>query len=210
MVQPQAVIFDIGNVLIGWSAERFYDARIGAARRKLFMAEVPVHAANLAVDAGAPFQATIYGLAEAHPAWADEIRWWHDDWLEMVTPVIEGSVVLLRALKARGVPVFALTNFGRETFALAQATFDFLNAFDRAYVSGHLGVIKPDPAIYAHVEEECGLPPGGLLFVDDKAENIAAAQARGWQGHVMEDHDPRPFAARLVAEGLLTPAEAGL
>lgn len=210
MLQPQAVIFDIGNVLIGWNAERFYDARIGPERRALFMAEVPVHAANLAVDAGAAFQATIYGLAEAHPAWGAEIRWWHDDWLEMVTPVIEGSVLLLRALKARGVPVFALTNFGRETFALARATFDFLNEFDRAYVSADLGVIKPDPAIYAHVEQDCGLPPGALLFVDDKPENIAAAMARGWQGHVMENHDPQPFAARLVAVGLLTRAEAGL
>jgi 2-haloacid dehalogenase len=208
MLQPQAVIFDIGNVLIGWDAERFYDARIGQARREHFMAEVPIHAANIAVDAGAPFHATIYGLAERHPDWAPEIRWWHDHWLEMVGPVIHGSVDLLRALRAKGVPVFALSNFGRETFVLAAAEFDFLNEFDRTYVSGHLGVIKPDPAIYEMVERDLGMAPQALIFVDDKAENIDMALARGWRGHIFDGH--QGWARRLVAEGLLTQDEAGL
>ncbi|MGL6209933.1 MAG: HAD family hydrolase [Paracoccaceae bacterium] len=208
MLRPQAVIFDIGNVLITWNPEAFYDARIGADRRQRFMAEVPIHAANLAVDAGAPFRDTIYGLAEAHPDWATEIRWWHDDWLAMVDPVIEGSVTLLRALKAKGVPVFALTNFGRETFDIALARFDFLREFDRAYVSGHMEVIKPDPAIYAAVEKDCGIEPQALLFADDRPENIDAARARGWGGHLFDG--PEGWARRLVDEGLLTAREAGI
>ncbi len=208
MLQPQAVIFDIGNVLIEWQPERFYDARIGPERRRRFMAEVAIHAANLSVDAGAPFRATIYDLAEAHPGWATEIRWWHDDWVDMVTPVILGSVVLLRTLQAKGIPVFALSNFGRETITIARAQYDFLNEFDRAYVSGELGVIKPYPAIYEVVERDCGIPPDRLLFVDDKAENIDAALARGWGGHLFDG--PKGWAQRLVAAGLLTPTEAGL
>lgn len=208
MSQPQAVIFDIGNVLIEWNPDRFYDGRIGEARRKQFFAEVPIGAANLAVDAGAPFRATIAGLASAHPSWATEIMWWHDDWVEMVNPVIPHSVALLRALRAKGVPVFALTNFGDETYAFAQTRFDFLNEFDREYVSGRMKVIKPDPEIYRQVEADCGIAPEDLLFADDRAENIHAAQARGWRGHLF-DH-PAGWAERLVAEGLLTQMEAGL
>ncbi len=208
MLQPQAVIFDIGNVLISWNPEAFYDARIGADRRARFLADVPIHAANLAIDAGHGFRETIYGLAEAYPDWATEILWWHDDWRQMVHPVIPWSVDLLRALRARDVPVFALTNFGRETFRIALAEFDFLNEFDRAYVSGDLGVIKPDPAIYHIVEQDCGIAPGRLLFADDRAENIAAAQARGWAGHLFDG--PEGWARRLVADGLLTKMEAGL
>lgn len=206
MLQPQAVIFDIGNVLIGWNPDAFYDARIGADRRRALFAEVPIEAANLAVDGGAAFRATLYGLADAHPAWATEIRWWHDDWVQMVDPVIDHSVRLLRALRARGVPVFALTNFGDETFAFAQTRFDFLNEFDREYVSGRMRLLKPDPAIYAAVEADCGLPPAALIFVDDKPENIAAATARGWQGHVFTG--AQAWATRLVDLGLLTEAEA--
>jgi 2-haloacid dehalogenase len=201
MLQPQAVIFDIGNVLIEWNPERFYDGRIGAERRAAFMDQVPIHAANLAIDAGAKFRQTLVDLATAYPAWATEIMWWHDDWRLMVDPVIAQSVTMLRALRARSVPVFALTNFGAETFDYALTLFDFLNEFDRAYVSGKLGLIKPDPALYAHVEADCGIAPDRLLFVDDRPENIVAAARRGWRVHQFESAGG--FAARLLAEGLL-------
>ncbi len=205
MLQPQAVIFDIGNVLIEWHPERFYDGRIGAERRVAFMDQVPIHAANLAIDAGAPFRQTLVDLAADYPAWAVEIMWWHDDWRLMVDPVITRSVAMLRALRKRGVAVFALTNFGAETFDYALTQFDFLNEFDRAYVSGKLGLIKPDPALYAYVEGDCGIAPDRLLFVDDRPENIVAAARRGWRVHQFESASG--FAARLVAEGLLQEAD---
>ena len=75
-------------------------------------------------------------------------------------------------------PVFALTNFGSYSFAYAETQYDFLSEFDREYVSGRLGVIKPDPRIYA--DRRGGLRicrPRRLLFTDDKADNIAAAAA---------------------------------
>lgn len=204
----QAVVFDIGNVLIEWNPERFYDWQIGRAAREAMFAEVDLHAMNDAVDRGAPFAETVQALAEATPDWADEIRMWHDNWLDMASPRIDGSVALLRALRARGVPVFALTNFGIQTFAVAQKEYDFLNEFDRAWVSGHMGVIKPDPQIYAMLESDSGVAPGGLLFTDDRADNIAAAAARGWQTHHFDGW--QGWARRLVDAGLLTAQEAGL
>ena len=169
-------------------------------------AAVDLHAMNDAVDRGAPFRDTIYAHAERHPEWRDAIRRWHDDWIQMASPAIPHSVRLLRKLRGKGVPVFALTNFGIDSFALAQTRYEFLSEFDRAYVSGHMAVIKPDPGIFAMVEAECGLRPGALIFTDDRADNIAAAAARGWQTHHFTG--PEGWAARLVAEGLLTPQEA--
>lgn len=201
-----AVVYDIGNVLLGWNPEAMYDARIGVDARRRFFAEVPIHAANVAMDAGAPFHATLDALATRHPQWRREVEWWRDDWLATLGPVIEPSIALLRALRRRGVPVFALTNFGAETFELARAAHPFLAEFDRAYVSGRMGVIKPDPAIYAAVEADCGLPPERLLFTDDRAENIAAAGARGWRTHLFDG--PEGWAARLVDAGVLTATEA--
>jgi len=202
----EAVVFDIGRVLIEWEPERFYDSRIGAARRKQLFAQVPLHKVNLEIDRGAPFRASVYRLAEQHPAWQREIRWWHDCWLEMVPRAIPHSVRLMQALQARGMPVFALSNFGAETFELACAAYPALRGFDHTFVSAHLKTIKPDPEIYAILERKTGVAPERLLFTDDRPENIKAARLRGWQTHLFTA--PGPFAARLVQEGLLTQQEA--
>ena len=202
----QAVVFDIGNVLIEWQPERFYDARIGPERRRAMFAALDLHGMNDRVDRGEDFLATVTDFARANPDWSDEIQLWHDAWSQMAGPVIPHSVRLLRALRARGVPVFALSNFGVAPFATAETTYDFLSEFDRRYISGHMGVIKPEPDIYARVEADSGVAPGALLFIDDRADNIAAAEARGWVTHHFDG--PEGLARRLVSEGLLTDAEA--
>ena len=206
MSRPEAVIFDIGNVLIQWQPERFYDTVMDRAERIRMFSEVDLHGMNEAIDRGAPFRDTIYEFAARHPQWEAKIRLWYHNWIDMASPQIPHSVRLLRALRKRGVPVFALTNFGDETFSHAEPSYPFLSEFDRAYVSGRLKVTKPDPRIYEIVEADCGLAPDGLLFTDDRAENIAVAASRGWGVHHFEE--PAGLAARLVADGLLDERDA--
>ncbi|MHA6264066.1 HAD family hydrolase [Arenibacterium sp. CAU 1754] len=205
-MKPQAVIFDIGNVLIEWQPERFYDAEIGEARRRAMFAEVDLHGMNDRVDMGGHFTETIYGAAETYPDWRDEIRMWHDRWIELATPAIDHSVRLMRALRAKGVPVYSLTNFGIQSYDHAATFYPFLREFDRDYISGHMQVIKPDPRIYEMVEHDCGIPPEALIFTDDRTDNIAMADSRGWQTHLFQG--PQGWADRLVAEGLLDRSEA--
>lgn len=202
----KAVVFDIGWVLIEWAPESVYDRLIGQERRIALFDQVPLFEVNLDVDRGAPFEASFQDLAEAYPDWADEIALWPKHWSEFVSPQIDHSVRLLRALRAKGVPVFALTNFGDETFDRAQAMYPFFTEFDRRYVSGRLKMVKPDAEIYAAVERDSGFAPEDLIFTDDSPKNIAAAAARGWQTHLFEG--PQGWADRLVAEGLLTLQEA--
>ncbi len=204
----KAVVFDIGNVLTSWQPEAFYDRVIGEDRRRALFAAVDLHHMNDLIDRGAGFRETIYDWAANHPAWRDEVRMWHDRWIELASPRIEGSIALLRVLRGKGVPVFALTNFGVSSFEYAMTQMDFLHEFDRLYVSGRMGVIKPEARIYEIVEEDCGIAPAGLIFADDRADNIAAAAARGWLTHHFDGWEG--WARRLVAEELLTEAEAGL
>ena len=201
-----AVIFDIGNVLIEWQPERYYDRVIGYDRRKKMFAEVDLHGMNDRVDRGENFTNVIYETADATPAWRDEIRMWHDNWIELATPPIDRSIRLLRALRGKGVPVYALSNFGIESFAYAETKYPFLGEFDKRYISGHMAVIKPDPLIYQMVEDDCGHAPGSLLFADDRYDNIAEADRRGWKTHLFAG--AKGWADRLVEEGLLTEAEA--
>jgi 2-haloacid dehalogenase len=73
-------------------------------------------------------------------------------------------------------------------------------------ISGDLRTMKPDAPIYEHIEAISGLTGADLLFTDDKAENCAAADLRGWKTHLFIE--PQGFADRLVTEGLLTKEEA--
>ncbi len=206
MPMIQAVVFDIGNVLIRWQPEQFYDRVIGPEKRKQMFADVDLHGMNERVDLGEDFTKTIYDTAKDFPKWRDEIRLWHDRWIEMAQPAIEHSVTLLRALRARDIPVFALSNFGIGSFDHAKTVYDFLVEFDRSYISGHMGITKPSPEIYQHVERDSGIAPAGLLFADDRLDNIQAADARGWKTHHFSE--PQGFADRLIAEGLLDKAAA--
>lgn len=206
MSRIDAVVFDIGQVLIEWDPEGFYDGVIGDARRRQLFSEVDLDGMNRQVDLGADFKKTIYDMADRHPDWRDEVRLWHDRWIEMATPAIDHSVQLLRALRTKGVTVFALSNFGVGSFDHAETYYPFFGEFDRRYVSGHLRMMKPDPRIYEVLETDSGVAPAALLFTDDRPENIAVAAERGWQTHLFEG--PGGWAERLVAEGLLSAEEA--
>jgi len=202
----EAVIFDIGNVLIEWQPECYYDTIMLREDREAMFAEVDLHGMNDVIDRGGPFRETIYEWAERYPRWSDKIRLWHDDWIKMAAPEIPHSLRLMKALQGRGVPVYSLTNFGIGSFDYACSFYPFLRDFDRPYVSGHMGVTKPDPTIYEMVEADSGLSGAQILFTDDRADNIATAHMRGWKTHLFEG--PDGWANRLVAEGLLTESEA--
>lgn len=196
------MVFDIGRVLIGWDPEGFYDRVIGPKARTRLFAEVDLHGMNLRIDAGEGFLGPVAEMAARYPHWADAIMLWHDRWLDLVTGPIPRSVAMMRALKRAGVPVLALTNFGNETLKIAKARFDFLNEFDRMFLSAELRLLKPDPAIYAALELGTGYAPQRLFFTDDRPENCAAAAARGWHTHVFDG--PEGLEKALLAHGLLT------
>jgi len=200
-----AVVFDIGRVLIDWQPEAFYDRTIGADRRAALFSEVDLHGMNRTVDLGVDIETAVEGLAAQHPGWAAEIRLWNSHWLEMASPEISGTPDLLKAVKATGIPVFALTNFGTATFARATEAYPFFALFDRSYVSAHLNLMKPDPAIYEVVERDSGIAPDRLIFTDDSLPNIEAAAARGWKTHHFTG--AAGWAARLIAEGILSEDE---
>jgi 2-haloacid dehalogenase len=202
MQAAKAVVFDIGNVLVEWHPEKLYGRLIpDPAARAAFFAESGVEAMNLEVDRGAPFPGHIEAHAERNPRHAEMIRAWARHWHEMFHPAIPGTVTLLRALRRRGVPVHALSNFGAESFERARQLYPFLDEFDIPVISGRERTIKPEPRIYAILEERTGLAGDALLFADDREENIAAARARGWHGHLFRD--PDGLARELRAHGLI-------
>jgi len=198
---PRAVIFDVGNVLVQWRPERVYERLVpDAAARAALFARVDFDAMNLRGDRDGRLADEVAALAARHPDDAPEIIAWHDCWAEMFSPPIAGSFALLAALKAGGVRVVALTNFAADTWERAGEIYPALRDFDDAVVSGRERAVKPEPRIYDILEARTGLLGADLFFTDDRADNIAAAAARGWRTHLFEGAEG--LAAALRAQHL--------
>ena len=71
--------------------------------------------------------------------------------------------------------------------------------FDQVFYSHHIGHRKPDPECYAHVTAVLDVHPQDILFIDDMAINIRAAQEAGWSGVV---HDPKEDIVNNIDEYL--------
>jgi HAD superfamily hydrolase (TIGR01509 family) len=174
------VVFDIGNVLLRWNPRDLYRNRFeDEARMERFLATALSMDFVAHTDIAPDFGAAVEARARAFPEFADQLRLFHRRWIETIGGPIEENVALLRRLKAAGRPVHALSNFARETFALVEQEYDFLSDFDVAVISGHVGVVKPDPRIYEILFERVGRLPSELLFIDDSAANVRASEAAG-------------------------------
>ena len=58
---------------------------------------------------------------------------------------------------------------------------DFYQCFEKVYYSFEMGMRKPEPEIFTRILNNNGLLPKQTLFVDDKKQNIDAAEALGIQ-----------------------------
>ncbi|OHT18903.1 HAD family hydrolase [Edaphosphingomonas haloaromaticamans] len=198
-----AVIFDVGHVLFDWHPRNLY-ARLIPDRAALedFLARVVTFEWHSQHDAGRPFAETSAELATLHPEYAPLIAQFGPRFGEMVPGPIPGSPEIVAALDEAGVPLFALTNFSAEFWPPFRA--DHATLFDRfrdILVSGEEKLVKPDPEIFRRAMARFGLAPGEALFVDDRADNVAAGEAAGLIGHHFRDAPT--LRADLVARGLL-------
>ena len=100
----------------------------------------------------------------------------------MLGGAIKDTVEILANLKKNNVPLYILSNWSAETFPKAQAIFDFLKWFDGQIISGEVGLIKPDPAIYRLLLNTYNLSPNNTIFIDDKIANVGAAKRMGIKG----------------------------
>jgi len=181
--QRSIVVFDLGGVLIDWNPRHLYRKLIAdEAAMETFLATVCTQTWNERQDAGRTFAEAAALLRAQHPHHAELIDAYGARFDEMMKGPIEGSVIILETLHRAGVPLFALSNWSRETFPLAERRFDFLKLFRGRVISGEVGMIKPDPRIFAHLLERFEIAAGDAVYIDDNARNATAATALGMHG----------------------------
>ena len=174
------VVFDIGNVLVRWNPRNLFRKTMKdeARMERLLSTALAMDFVSL-TDIVADFSKAVAERAKAFPEFAHELHLFDERWVETIGGPIEENVALMRRLKAAGRPVYALSNFATVKYAIARKMFDFLNDFDHAVISGHVGAAKPDPRIFEILFKQVGRRPEELLFVDDSLKNVEAARALG-------------------------------
>jgi 2-haloacid dehalogenase len=202
-INLDAILFDLGGVLIDWNPRYLYRPLFGGddAALEQFIATVVAPEWNRQMDAGKPFDDAIAERQREFPAHAELIALWKTGWPSMLGDAIAETVEVLDALRGSGLRLYALTNWSAETFPLARARFPFLGWFQDIVVSGEVKLAKPDPRIFELAIERCGLTPRSTVFIDDHAPNIRTAQALGL--HALRFEHPRGLRDDLRRLGLL-------
>ncbi len=178
------VVWDIGRVLVEWDLALIYREAIpDAAERARFVAEVVSESWHAQHDAGVTHAEMVAARQAEFPHYADLIALYATNWLASVPGPVAGTHDLVARLTARGVPQFAITNFGVDAWNLFRPTFPILDHLQDIVVSGAERLVKPDAAMFRHAAQRFGRAPETMLFIDDNAANIAAARALGWQVH---------------------------
>src|SRR4029079_342732 len=96
---------------------------------------------NLEQDRGRSFTVAVNLLVKEHPPeWHPMIRPFDNEWQETISGPIDGSVAILKALKAGQVPVYAITNWNQHKFRESLERFAFLNNFEGIVVSADKGL----------------------------------------------------------------------
>ena len=180
----QAVVFDVGRVIIEWDMRLLFAKLIDDAEElDWFLANVVTEEWHFQHDAGRPLAEMVPERQAAFPKYADHLDAYRSRFLETIPGRVPGTAELIERLDDRGVPLFAITNFGAEFWEMFEPTEPILERFRDIVVSGREKLAKPDPAIFGLAAARFGYEPQAMLFIDDNAANIEAASALGWQTH---------------------------
>ncbi|SAL59409.1 HAD family hydrolase [Caballeronia humi] len=202
----KAVVFDFGGVLIDWKREYVYSRLIpDETERRWFLDNVCKMEWVVQQDGGQTIADGTTELIATFPEHEALIRAFYERWHEMLGGVLADGLALVDALDGVHMPLFGLTNWSAETFPYAWERYPVLQRFREVIVSGRVGVVKPDPAIFALMRAEIerhlpGIQPHELVFIDDNLHNAEAATALGWHG--VHHTDAAHTEAQLRALGV--------
>ena len=198
----EAVVFDVGNVLVRWDRRLPFLAHFDdPAELDRFMDEVIPLDWHAQHDAGRPAAELVAERSALFPEHAKLIGDWFARFNESIPGPVPGSPELVEALHAAGVPLYAITNFGADTWAGFAPTYPLFERFRDIVVSGREKLAKPGREIFDLAARRFGHDPAAMLFVDDHAPNVRAAAEYGWQVHHFVD--AAGLEAELRARGLL-------
>ncbi|MFT5857995.1 MAG: HAD superfamily hydrolase (TIGR01509 family) [Flavobacteriaceae bacterium] len=186
----EAVIFDFGGVLIDINYQLTIDAfkSLGIDDFDALYSQASQSDLFNAIETGAispnEFIEGVLKYLPANKTAADVVSAWN----AMILEVPKQSVEVLQSL-SKHYRVFLLSNTNaiHLPFALKAwekgTSVDFLDCFEKVYLSHEIGMRKPDKEIFEYVCNYSMLDPKNTLFIDDSIQHIRGAESLGIQTH---------------------------
>ena len=198
----RAVVFDVGRVLVQWELRALFEKLIDdESELDWFLHNVVTPEWHFQHDAGRPLAEMVPELQAQFPDHAAHIDAYATRFNETIPGPVPGSHEIVEDLARRDVPLFAITNFGADFWAMFRPTQPIFDHFRDIVVSGEERLVKPDAAIYQLALRRFGLAEGEAIFIDDSLPNVDAAQANGFHAHHFRDAPT--LRTELEALGLL-------
>lgn len=179
----KAVVFDFGGVLIDWNPRYLYNKIFKTeAETEYFLTRVCTPQWNWRMDKDKTFAESVAELKAVYPEYAEQIEMFDTRWEEMLGAVNEETVGVLKDA-AKAVPVYGLTNWSAEKFALVRPKYAFMDIFDGIVVSGVEKQAKPEEPIFRILLDRYGLNAEETFFTDDSLPNVNTAKRLGFQAY---------------------------
>ena len=175
-------LFDLGGVFFDWDPNHFFKNIFpNNDEREYFLQQICNDEWNLKQDKGRLIKDAEKELISNHPDYEKEIKMYYKNHRKMFRGLFQKSIKVLNLLKQQNYKCYVLSNWSRETFENLDKEYPFLKKFDGLLISGNEKMVKPDKEIYSLAIERFNLTPKKTIFIDDKVENINAANNLGFK-----------------------------
>ena len=175
-------LFDLGNVFFDWNPERILKPIFNDDERmNFFINNISFPLLDTRCDAGITIEVAVNDAIKKFPEFEKEIKLYYPNHGNMVGGFFQKTVDVFYKIKELNHPCYVLSNWSAETYEGMEETYPFLKDFDGKIISGRDFLIKPDPAIYELAISRFNLIPEETLFIDDRLDNIEAAQKLNFQ-----------------------------
>ncbi len=205
----KTAVFDLGAVLLHWQPTEIIQHELPQHAPTFDAAQALCERIFQGLHPGATWAAFDRGTVEPEPLAAllgaqsgvdaaEMLRFIHAVPNHLHTK--QDTAALLPRLQAQGHRLVYLSNMPT-SYADRLRGRDFFDHFEDGIFSAHVGLVKPEHAIYALAETQFDLRPADTVFIDDNPHNVATARSRGWQA--IQFLDAAQCARDLVALGWL-------
>lgn len=175
-------LFDLGNVFFDWNPERVLKPIFNDDERmNFFINNISFPLLDTRCDAGITIEVAVNDAIKKFPDFENEIKLYYPNHGNMVGGFFQKTVDIFYKVKELNYPCYILSNWSAETYEGMEEKYPFLKDFEGKIISGRDFLIKPDPAIYELAISRFDLVPQETLFIDDRLDNIEAAQKLNFQ-----------------------------